>query len=221
MYLGGNMNKWLILIITFSFLSCVKNTNNDPVKEQADTQSRSQMEAENNNQRLWAQKMEDDLNEVKKFLQGVSGSFLGHVEIENIDFLIKLELISNMPIIFSDRVRTLDEITYELSNIALNINVKLENPRVSNSAVSCIVENYKPDTVKGIVQILSQSCKNIFKLYLSNGNDPSSDDILIEDSIKIAKEVSMGALQRVNYFSGTFESSVSTHEYRFTLKRIE
>ncbi len=206
-----------ILIITALF-SCSKG-GDDRLKEQESIRSQQQINAQNENQSEWAEKMESDLNERKYFIKALEGSFLGDLNLEEMDFTIKARFSSSIPIAFSDRVRTLEEINYELSNLAININVKLENPRVNNSAVSCIVENYKPDINKGTININSEACKNIFRLMLS-------DDLLVTDIVtqelrakKLARSVRMNEIAQVEFLSGFFESSVSTKEYQFKLKR--
>ncbi len=127
-----------IILLSLTFYSCSKG-GDERLKEQESIRSQEQVNAQNENQREWAEKMEKDLNQRKHFIEAIEGSFSGEVAVGDIDFDIKARFTSSIPIAYSDRIRTLDEINYELSNLALNINIKLENPRVSNSAVSCIV----------------------------------------------------------------------------------
>jgi len=125
-----------------------------------------------------------------------------------------------MPIYFTDRVRTLDEINYEISNLGLNINIKLENPRVANSAVSCIVENYKPNIEKGLIQIISESYKNIFKFILSDSLELNNSEDEGNRSVEIAKNIRAEKINDVEFLTGFFESSVSTKEYKFKVKKV-
>ena len=113
----------------------------------------------------------------------------------------------------------MDEINYDLSNLALNMNIKLENPRVSNSAVSCIVENYRPDINKGIINIISESCKNIFKLMLADDFTVSDFQTQERRATQLAQSVRNNEIEQIDILSGLFESSVSTNEYEFKLKR--
>ena len=164
-------------------------------------------------------KMEKDLNQRKHFIEAIEGNFSGEVAVGDIDFDIKARFTSSIPIAYSDRIRTLDEINYELSNLALNMNIKLENPRVSNSAVSCIVENYRPDINKGIINIISESCKNIFKLMLADDFTTSDFQTQERRAKKLAQSVRNNEIEQIDILSGLFESSVSTNEYEFKLKR--
>jgi hypothetical protein len=211
-------NTILSLMAILSFVSCSKN-GDDRIAAQEDIRAREQVEAQNQNQNEWARKLEKDLNERKSFIKAIEGIFSGELAVGDMDFFIKAEMISSLPIVFSDRNRTLNEINYELENLALNLQVKLENPRVPNSAVSCTVEGYKPDIKKGLIKIISESCKNIFQLLLS-------DDLSLDDQSSInsraevlAESARLNEIAQIDILSGTFESSVSTKQYKFKLQR--
>jgi hypothetical protein len=212
------MKLLAILTIIFSLFSCSKN-GDSRIAEQEDIRAREQVEAQNENQLDWSRKMEKDLNKRKYFIKAIEGVFSGELTVENIDFFIKAEIASSMPIIFSDRSRTLDEINYELENLALNLHIKLENPRVSNSAVSCTIEGYKPDVKKGLIKIISESCSNIFKLFLSDDLGNMEPVAVRDRASALARSASRNEITQIDILSGSFESSVSTSEYQFKLKR--
>lgn len=214
------MKKILILTLTIiSLVSCSKG-GDDRLAEQENIRSKEQINAQNENQQEWAEKMEKDLNERKYFIKAVEGTFSGDLTVDEIDFIIKAELSPSIPIAFSDRTRTLEEINYELENMALNLHVKLENPRVSNSAVSCTIEGYKPDIEKGLIKIISESCKNIFKLMLSDDLDQIDRSVLSNRARALARSARSNEISQIDILSGVFESSVSTKEYQFKLKRL-
>lgn len=213
------MNKIMIMGLTvLTLMSCSKN-GDDRIAEQEGIRSREQVEAQNNNQREWSEKMEKDLNERKYFIKAIEGIFSGELTVENIDFIIQAEVASSIPITFSDRTRTLDEINYELENMALNLHIKLENPRISNSAVSCTIEGYKPDVEKGLIKIISESCKNIFKLMLADDLSVTDTNVVNSRARSLAQSIRQNEMSQIDILSGIFESSVSTTKYKFTLKR--
>lgn len=207
-----------IILLSLTFYSCSKG-GDERLKEQESIRSQEQINAQNENQREWAEKMEKDLNQRKHFIEAIEGSFTGEAAVGDIDFDIKARFTSSIPIAYSDRIRTLDEINYELSNLALNMNIKLENPRVSNSAASCIVENYRPDINKGIINIISESCKNTFKLMLADDFTISDFQTQERRAMQLAQSVRNNEIEQIDILSGLFESSVSTNEYEFKLKR--
>ena len=213
------MKTLMILAITLlSIVGCSKG-GDERIAEQENIRSREQINAQNENNREWADKMEKDLNKRKYFIKSIEGTFTGELTVEGIDFVIKAMISPSIPISFSDRIRTLQEINYELENMAINLHIKLENPRVSNSAVSCTIEGYKPDVDKGMINIISESCKNIFKLLLSDDLNQLDREILYRDASELARDVKQNNISQIDILSGFFESSVSTKEFQFKLQR--
>ena len=213
------MKNLIIILPCVLLLSCSKG-GDDRLAEQADIQAREQYQAQNENQKMWAEKMEEDLNKRKRFIQAIEGDFFGEVDVQNISFDINARFVSSIPIAFPSRVRTLDEINFELQNLKLNLFVKLENPRVPNSAVTCVVEGYRPDVNKGVINIITESCKNSFHLSISDSTlDVRSDEARLKDSRSLAAQVTSGSVSRVEKVQGVFESSTSNQKFKFQLRR--
>ena len=213
------MKNLIIILPCVLLLSCSKG-GDDRLAEQADIQAREQYQAQNENQKMWAEKMEEDLNKRKRFIQAIEGEFFGEVDVQNISFDINARFVSSIPIAFPSRVRTLDEIKFELQNLNLNLFVKLENPRVPNSAVTCVVEGYRPDVNKGVINIITESCKNSFHLSISDSTlDVRSDEARLKDSRSLAAQVTSGSVSRVEKVQGVFESSTSNQKFKFQLRR--
>lgn len=214
------MKNYFMTILTLLLIVSCSKGGDERLAEKESIKSREQVEAENENQREWAEKMEKDLNQRKHFIQAVEGKFEGDLTVSGIDFNITANMISSIPINFSDRVRTLDEINYELENLTLTVNVKMENPRIPNSGVSCTIEGHRPDIKNGIIKMISDSCKNIFRLSLSDTLKRLSAAQIKRKSKVLAKEVIENRLDQIDILDGIFESSTSTQEYKFKLKRI-
>tara|TARA_Y100000768_G_scaffold316878_1_gene252030 strand:- start:806 stop:1450 length:645 start_codon:yes stop_codon:yes gene_type:complete len=212
--------KKLVMFLTLTTLivSCSKN-GDDRIAEQEEIRTREQIEAQNENQREWAEKLEKDLNERKRFIKSIEGSFSGLIDVRESTFEIQAKFVSSIPIDFSDRVRTLDEINYELQNLNLNLFVKLENPRVSNSAVTCVVEDYRPDIENGVINIITESCKNSFTLSISNSLEPLTSEQRRTEAGAFASQVLSGAVDIVEFIQGDFEPSTSSQKFKFQLRR--
>lgn len=211
------MNKFLPLLILI-FISCSKG-GDSRLAEQAEIQSQQDVEAQNNNQRTWAEKMEIDLNKRKNFFKAIAGEFEGSVEIEGILFNLSAKFLPSIPISFPNRVRTLEEINFELQSLTLNMHIKLENPRVNNSGVSCTIENYRPDVLNGVLNIISEKCKNIFNFTVTDEFDLEPTVERETRARELARELTSGRLLSVNMLDGFFESGISSKKYRFFLKR--
>ncbi len=211
--------KTILILTTVILLSSCSKGGDDRLAEQENIRAKEQLQAQNDNQREWAEKMESDLNKRKYFLKAIQGKFEGEFEIEKTIFSINAKFIPSIPIEFHSRTRTLAEINYEIQNLNLNLNVKIENPRVANSAVNCTIEGYKPNVKKGAINVISESCKNIFNIYLADSLNELTISEILQSAENISKDVVIGNLDTIDFFNGTFESSVSSKQYEFQLKR--
>jgi len=210
--------NFILIMAIIIFQSCSKN-GDDRLAKQEEIRTKEQIEAQNENQREWGESMEKDLNNRKRFIQSIEGRFNGSIDVRESTFDIQAKFISSIPIEFPSRVRTLDEINFELQNLNLNLFVKLENPRVANSAVTCVVEGYRPDVKNGVINIITESCKNSFALSISNTLNNLSNEQTRSDSRALATQVISGAIDRVEYIQGTFEPSTTSKKYKFQLRR--
>ncbi|MEX0799180.1 MAG: hypothetical protein WD025_07030 [Bacteriovoracaceae bacterium] len=200
------------------FVACSKG-GDDRLAEQANIEAKEQYEAQNQNQRFWAEKMENDLNKRKRFISGIEGEFFGEVEIQDILFNINAQFVSSIPIEFPSRFRTLDEINFELQNLNLNLYLKLENPRVMNSAVTCVIEGYRPNVKEGLINIISESWKNTFHLAVSETMEKLSAPLALGQARVLSDSVVKGEIENIDILDGVFESSVSSKKYTFKLRR--
>lgn len=214
------MKRILPLCLTvLLFTSCSKG-GDKRLAEQEEIKARQQLQAQNENQREWAEKMEKHLDKRKNFFKALQGEFEGSVDVQGTEFQLSAKFIPSIPVEFYNRVRTLDEINYEIQNLNLNINIKIENPRAANSAVSCTIEDYKPDFVNGVINIISESCKNIFMISITDNLDELPIVQRREGARRLARDVISGRVEVIEFLDGTFESSVSSIPYNFKLKRV-
>lgn len=213
------MKKIILSLALVSLVACSKS-GDERLAKQADIQVQEEIRAQNQNQRDWAERMEVDLNERKKFIEAIEGNFSGELDMLNMEFLMKVEFVPSIPIDYPNRVRTLEEINFELQNLSLNIHIKLENPRVPNSAVSCVVNNYRPDVKNGLINIISESCRNVFQFTISdNSNIPDSGEGRGRGARDLSRDIRNGNLTRVEFIEGHLETSVSSVKHFFRLSR--
>lgn len=205
-----------LVLMTSIFISCSKS-GDDALVKQADIQAQEGIRAQNQNQREWSDRMESDLNVRKKFIEAIEGNFYGEIKLLDINFLMNVQIIPSIPVEYPNRVRTFEEINFELQNLNLNIHIKLENPRVNNSAVSCVVTNYRPDVKNGLMTIISETCKNIFQFNLSDNQNSSMERG--ERSRRLSRDIRDGYMTRVEVLEGYLETSVSSVKHYFKLGR--
>lgn len=151
-------------------------------KAQNDINSQSQVNAENESTINKALLLENDLKTRHQFYQAVQGRYEGTFQTEQGAFQIRLTLSPTLfPYDFEQhrKARQLEEIIYDLNNLAFNVHIiqwKKDSPL---SSVSCTIENVRPDLEKGTMNIISSTCKNtyIFSLSTNESNPESSSEI--------------------------------------------
>lgn len=213
------MKRYMVLALLLILQYSCSRGGDDRLKEQEKIRTQEQISGDNENKQAWAEKLEEDLNERKYFIEAVEGSYSGIVEIGEVEFNVRVSIVSNIPILYFDRTRTLDEINHEISNLAVNLNLKIENPSVEYSAVSCSVEDFLPDFKNGRMNIISESCKNIFDLFLSDSISENEKFGRDEKAKDLAKKISNGDLVQADYLSGFLQTGVSIENYQFILER--
>lgn len=214
------MKGIFLILLTVMLYSCSKG-GDDRLAEQERIKAEEQVQAENENLRQKAEAMEADLDKRKNFFKGIKGKFEGDLTISNTDYVMTVEINPSLPIEFYSRVRTLEEINYEIQNLDLGLNIKVKNPRVANSSVSCTVTSYKStDLASGLLNIISENCQNILKMYISSdleSRNVSETQILAQ---KISKDLVGGDIESIDYFDAIFEPKVGSGQYKIKLKRV-
>lgn len=214
------MKILFLLTIMVMFYSCSKG-GDSRLAEQEKIRAKEQVEAENDNLQIKAEAMEGDLDKRKNFFKAIKGKFEGDLTISHTDYVITVEIIPSLPIEFYSRVRTLEEINYEIQNLDLGLSIKVKNPRVINSSVSCMVSSYKSTDLKaGLLNVLSESCKNILKMYLSIDLESREASETKKRAKEIASELVSGEIRTIDYFDAIFEPKAGTDLHKVKLKRV-
>lgn len=205
--------KFLVIILLF--ISCSKN-GDKRLEEQASIQSKQSVEAENNNQRQWVEKIESDLRKRKNYFNAIIGEYKGYFGVDGSEFSFFLTIDSSLPIVFPTRERTLSEVNFELEKLTLIFKLTLENPKIPNSAITCKIFNYQPNVDTGIFSLISENCSNTFNLALSTIEKDQDRSKLAR---ALAKDIHDRKISEVESFDILFESSSSSKKYRFSVTR--
>lgn len=205
--------KFLVIILLF--ISCSKN-GDKRLEEQASIQSKQSVEAENNNQRQWVEKIEADLRKRKNYFNAIIGEYKGYFGVDGSEFSFFLTIDSSLPIVFPTRERTLSEVNFELEKLTLIFKLTLENPKIPNSAITCKIFNYQPNIDTGIFSLISENCSNTFNLALSTATKEKDRSELAR---AVAKDIHDRKISEVESFDILFESSSSSKKYRFSVTR--
>lgn len=190
------------------------------------------VEVQNQNLAAKATAMEADLVIRRKFIESVTGTYEGFL----IDSLgrsnsIRLTVKSSFPRYpAGDRARTAEELTYELSNLHLNIQIVewFSAGGGSNDlemANGCVFENVRPDMTEGTIAMISEGCKGSYSLSaILSGT--SEDEIRssagrTETSRRVAAEVLFGQRTVIDGFVGFKQSILSSRQFPVRLSKVE
>lgn len=203
----------LILLVLF-VTSC--SDGEEGLKEQTLIQTSEEIRAQNENQEMWAAKLQSDLKGRRAFIDAIEGEFEGSFLLRNSNFKVRLVISPTIPGYTVDRARTLPELEYELQNLGINIHVVQWNPDTQLSGVSCVIEGVKPNVEKGLIDIITENCKkNTYKFFLAD--DLSSENDISIEGQNVANLIKNGQIKYVQALKGKLRSNAKV--YNLTLER--
>lgn len=196
----------------------VQIENQQKLIEKARAEGRATAEAElavqNGNLSRRAAEMEEDLARRQRFFQSVRGTYEGTMATDQATFNIRMTLVPSLPSYTAGRTRTLEELTYDLTNLYFNVQVVQWNPKNNLSAVGCRVQFVRPDIVNGVLQIASENCPNFYSIKLSDSNAPDAKP----DAV--ATNARDGRLSSVPELKGEVQPTTNAAVYKFTAAKV-
>lgn len=228
--------------ITTTVLSCallVLSTGCDQGNERLDEKARiegrasgeANVEVQNHNLATRAASMEADLTIRRRFIESVTGTYEGTlVDSQGRNVSTRMTVTSSFPRYpVGDRPRTVEELTYELSNLHLNIQIVEWFPTGSGStdpemAFGCIFENVRPNMTDGTLSMMSEACRGSYILSAIT-SDTTDDEIRTsedrtETSRRIASEVLNGSRLTIDGFIGVKQSVQSSRRFPVRLEKV-
>ncbi len=213
--------RFALALISLTLVACYDD-GSSALKEKAgiegEAAAQKQLQAENENLARRAKEMEADLAKRHRFYQAAKGTYEGVLKTEQGQFNIRLTLIPSLPPYVTDRVRALDEIVTDLTNLHFNVQVVQWNPANSQSAVGCRIEKVSPDMANGEITATSESCSNLYMLQLSE--DPNLGFSPGGRSMSLAAAVLEGKLGTVSHMVGRVQPTTNASVYEFSASRV-
>lgn len=186
--------------------------------EQAALQAQKQVDAENENLLKRAAEMEADLASRQRFYEGVRGTYEGVFQTDAGEFNMRVTLVPSVPPYRSSRIRSLEEIASDLSNLHFNIQIVQWSPSSPMSAVGCRIEEVRPDLVRGRIDIASENCANAYVMTLSEG---ALREAVSREAESIAEALIGGSQNTVSRIVGQVLPSTTASIYEFSVVRME
>jgi hypothetical protein len=221
------MKRMIIVGMGLLALMGCQDKDMSSISETAGLQSQKQIELENQNRIQRALEMEGDLANRHRFYQGVRGIYEGAFQAENTTYRVRLTLIPSVPPYPNGRTRTLEEISYDLSNLHFSVQIVQWNPAHPMSAVGCRVEGVRPDLATGEMSIASENCPNVYMLSLSDpagarmGSGESSDSKVDQTSRQVASSLLEGKQTAAEAIVGKIQPTTNAAIYSFSATRVK
>lgn len=187
----------LAVFSLISVIGCAQPDGNDRLKEKAD------IEAESDQRRTdqKAVELEERLARQQRFFQGVAGVYEGEWRAEKQTFRVRFVVTPSLPAYTGDRVRSMEEITYDLTNLTLSVE-ETTSWRLRNGeefSDGCNYTLLKPRTDSGFIQVSNSECKLTFVLSVGSASASKATDV-IQIREKISRKLLDGEIDRVDDF---------------------
>jgi len=228
------IGKGILPLLLVFMAGC--NEGDERLKEiaslEGEESARKQVGVENENIRKWSSEMEQDLERRQRFFTALKGTFEGVLKSGNQEFRMRVKLFPSIPPYQSDRVRRIDEVTFDLVNLYFNIQVLYWDSTDNLASAGCRFENVRPDLENGQINLASENCPNFFSfnitdIPLNEETNVEEQDIsgvlksaLDGDSRRLAGEILDAKTSRTNNIVGEMQGTINSAVYLFSLKRV-
>lgn len=177
-----------------AIFGCAQQQGDDRLKEKADIDAKGTQDATDKR----AKELEARLSRQQRFYQATAGVFNGRMKFDSGHvYDVRLQLTPTIQRYDGQRVRTIEEITYDLTNLGLNIeasmSTKLENGKPFSSG--CTFSNVKPKVDEGFILASSENCSVTFTISLGDkAGATNKNGKLKETSESVSKKVLDGEI---------------------------
>lgn len=170
------------------------------------------------------------LERLNRFYEALRGTYEGTLQTpDGTLFNIAIALTPSLPPYPVDlhRVRTLEEVTFNINSLHFNAQVRQWTPG-SSFASGCIVNDIHPNMMTGEIPISSKDCSNRYVFYLfdiatekelSLAETAEEKEQELARAQEMANEIWEGRLKQVLQLRGQTTPSNSSMTYEFLTKR--
>ena len=179
-----------------------------------------------------AQEMEKDLAKRHRFYQAVSGTFEGKAvapkKAVSREFEVRILISPTLEPYRTDRIRRPEEVTFDLNNLALNVQflmwARIPTPEgeASEVATGCVFVNIRPSLESGMIHLKDPDCIFSASIYLSEEGDLEANEqpgVIRDQSTQVSARILDGATDSVYALRGVRQASGSATPFRFAVTR--
>ncbi len=214
------MKTFFLILLPLLILACAKPDQNNLEEVKG-----REVEVENENIRKKAQALEADLEKRQRFFSALQGEYVGTFKSGAKNFKAKMFFIPSLPPYEPGRVRTLDEITSDLTNLFFTIQIKLTNSD-DIPVGGCLIKQVKPNYKDGQVNAAADDCSSIYIVNLYNSEGSRGDLSFEKPSVpgksqEIAEKVLSKQISQVNEIFVVMQPTLTSASFLMVLKKVE
>ena len=210
--------RFVFYVFAITILGCAEQSL-DKYKERAQAEEEAGRDVENENLARRARAMELDLRKRYKFYTSISNDYQGQFKINKNSYMLRIIFLPTLHILETERVRSLEEIQDDLSNLFLNAEVRVWSEESNIGVNTCVFEKIKPDMNNGWVQLMSSSCSNRFLIKLTENNISLQNRNVT--SANLARAILNNEQTTIDYLQVEASSRFNPNGYEVLLKQIE
>lgn len=201
----------------FNLIACAKTQGNERLREKADIDAKSGQDAVDKR----ATDMEARLLRQQRFYQALNGKFEGKMKVDKNTYTVRFLITPTIALYEGDRVRSVDEITYDLTNLAFNIEEVTTAPISKNKVFStgCVYSAIKAKTDEGFVLASSANCPVSYTLSLGYKAVNKDGKVRENSSPSVSRKVLDGDIEVMNKLSVEMRSVHRNGTLRFDVVR--
>lgn len=157
--------KMLICVLMILSLGCAEQSE-QKYKDRAEIEGKADAQSETEEINKRAQQMEKDLARLQNFYEGVNGVYEGQLPVgkDGQKMRIRFAIGTTIGRYEGSRIRTADEITFDLTNVAFDILENTVSKMSGNSDISfgCQYFKVRPAVEAGFFRLSEEGCPRSF-----------------------------------------------------------
>ncbi len=207
-----------ILIISAGQLGC--GSDNSRLRERAQIEgeesAKKAVEAENNNREKRVTEMESDLQRRQQVYHALKGTYQGP---DTKGYESRFVLTPSLPFYKPNRVRTVEEVTGDLTNLFITVEVSFWDPTDSLNRYSCHFQTVRPDLETGRMYLSAEGCPFSFAVFMGDVSVDPNADVPATSSSKVVKSVLAGVNTQISKINIEERSRNTSEVIQFSLDR--
>ena len=186
-----------VLLISSSLLGC--GSDNARLRERAQIEgeesAKMAVEAENANREKRVTEMEADLQRRQQVYHALKGTYQGP---DTKGYESRFVLTPSLPFYKPNRVRTVEEVTNDLTNLFITVEVSFWDPADSLNRYSCHFQTVRPDLETGRMYLSVDGCPFSFAVFMGDVNLDSNSEEPASSSSQVVKSVLAGINTKIS-----------------------